>query len=40
MKCEQQLINILNADNFPLISEMAELYNAEKLKIYCNWFYR
>lgn len=40
MSCEQYLINILNADNFGLINDMAELYNAERLKEYCNWFYR
>jgi hypothetical protein len=27
-------------DNYSLINEMADLYNAEKLKEYCNWFYR
>lgn len=40
MSCEQYLINILNADNFGIINDMAEMYNAEKLKEYCNWFYR
>lgn len=40
LSCEQYLINILNADNFVLINEMAEIYNAEKLREYCNWFYR
>lgn len=38
--CEQYLINILNIDNYSLISDMAELYNAERLREYCNWFYR
>jgi hypothetical protein len=23
-----------------MINEMAEMYNAERLKEYCNWFYR
>lgn len=40
MSCEEYLINILNADNFSLINEMAEMYNAERLKEYCNWFFR
>ena len=40
MCCEKYLIDTLNADNFSLINEMAEMYNAEKLKEYCNWFYR
>ena len=40
MSCEQNLIDILNVDNFSIINEMAELYNAERLKEYCNWFYR
>mmetsp|Transcript_250 Transcript_250/g.148 ORF Transcript_250/g.148 Transcript_250/m.148 type:complete len:132 (+) Transcript_250:1259-1654(+) len=39
-KCESHLINILNVDNYPVISEVAEVYNAEKLREYCNWFYR
>lgn len=40
MNCEQFLINSLNADNFSLINDMSEMYNAEHLKEYCNWFYR
>jgi hypothetical protein len=40
MSCEKYLIDILNVDNFSLITEMAEIYNAERLKDYCNWFYR
>lgn len=40
MSCEQYLINILNTDNITLINDMAEMYNAERLKEYCNWFYR
>jgi len=40
MSCEKYLIDILNVDNYSLINEMAEIYNAERLKDYCNWFYR
>lgn len=40
MCCEKHLIDILNIDNFTVINEMAEIYNAERLKEYCNWFYR
>ena len=40
INCEQYLINILNADNYALINDMAEMYNAERLKEYCNWFFR
>ncbi len=40
IKCEQYLINILNAENYSLINDMAEMYNAERLKEYCNWFFR
>ena len=34
------MISILNGDNYPLINDMAEMYNAERLKEYCNWFFR
>ena len=40
MQCEQYLIQHLNHSNFVTISEMADLYNAERLKEYCNWFFR
>ena len=40
MNCEQYLINILNLDNYVLINDMADMYNAERLKEYCNWFFR
>ncbi len=40
LKCESHLINILNADNFSIINDMAELYNGERLKEYCNWYLR
>jgi hypothetical protein len=40
MHCEQCLINFLNVDNFHVISEHAELYNTERLREYCSWFYR
>jgi hypothetical protein len=40
MICEQYLIDILNSDNFQVINEMADIYNAERLKEYCNWFFR
>ena len=40
MRCEEYLINNLNADNFQVFSEMADMYNAERLRDYCNWFYR
>jgi hypothetical protein len=40
MHCEQNLINVLCLDNYSLINEMADIYNAERLKEYCNWFYR
>ena len=34
------MINYLNLDNYAIVNEMADLYNAERLKEYCNWFYR
>lgn len=34
------MISILNIDNYVLINDMADMYNAERLKEYCNWFYR
>jgi hypothetical protein len=40
MHCEQCLINFLTVDNFHAISEHAELYNTERLREYCSWFYR
>ncbi len=40
MNCEQYLINILTGENFALINDMADMYNAERLKEYCNWFFR
>ena len=40
LKCEEQLIASLNEDNFELISETADLYNAERLREYCNWYRR
>ncbi len=40
LHCEECLINFLTVDNFHLISEHAELYNTERLKEFCNWFYR
>ena len=40
LKCESYLINILNTENYNIVNETAELYNAERLKEYCNWFYR
>ena len=40
MCCEKYLIDFLTVDNFASIMEQAELYNAERLKEYCHWFYR
>lgn len=40
MNCEEYLINILNTENYSLINDMADMYNAERLKEYCNWYYR
>ena len=40
MTCEQYLIDILNQDNFQVINDMADIYNAERLKEYCSWFFR
>jgi len=40
MCCERYLIDFLNLENFFAINEQAELYNAERLKEYCNWFFR
>jgi hypothetical protein len=40
MNCEEYLINILNTENFASINDMAEMYNAERLREYCNWYYR
>lgn len=40
ISCEQYLIHILNIENYSVVNDMAELYNAERLREYCNWFYR
>ena len=40
MQCEKYLIDFLNVENYQAINEQAELFNAERLKEYCNWFYR
>lgn len=40
MICEQHLVDILSAYNFDVINDKADMYNAERLKEYCNWFYR
>jgi len=40
LRCEKYLIDFLTVDNFHQISEQADLYNAERLREYCNWFYR
>jgi hypothetical protein len=40
LKCENYLIDNLNQDNFQQVSEMAEMYNAERLIDYCNWYKR
>ena len=40
MHCEEYMISILNVDNFTVINEMADMYNAENLVKYCSWFYR
>ena len=40
MQCEKYLIDFLNVENYQAISEQAELYNADRLKEYCYWFFR
>ena len=38
--CEKYLIDFLTAENYHLIAEQAELYNADRLREYCSWFFR
>jgi len=38
MKCEQRLIKLCNIQNFIYIDHVADLYNANKLKEFCQWY--
>jgi hypothetical protein len=39
-ECEERLVNMLSTENFKEIDEIADRYNAERLKEYCQWFSR
>ena len=38
--CQIELIKLIEDHTFHTISEMGELYNAEKIIEYCQWFQR
>ena len=38
--CQSQLIALIDEHTFQVISEMGELYNAERIVEYCQWFQR
>jgi len=40
MLCERELIRLCEVENFVLICQVADLYNANRLKEYCAWFHR
>lgn len=40
MRCEEYLINNLTEDNFENFNIIADMYNAERLRDYCSWYYR
>ena len=40
MKCEQRLIKLCSAQSFVYIDHIADLYNANRLKEFCQWYQR
>jgi hypothetical protein len=40
MLCEQRLIKLCKIENFIDICQVADLYNANRLKEFCAWFQR
>ena len=38
--CQNEIIEIIDQDTYQLISEMGELYNADRIVEYCQWFKR
>ena len=38
--CEKKLISLCSPGTFDEISEVAEKFNADKLKEFCGWYYR
>lgn len=43
MRCEEYLIGCLteeNMDKYHTFMQMADMYNAEKLREYCYWYFR
>lgn len=38
--CQQELIKLVDENTYQNISEMGELYNAERIVEYCQWFQR
>lgn len=40
MICEQRLIQLCNESTFVWIYHVADLYNANRLREYCQWFQR
>lgn len=37
-QCQTKLITMIDETTFNLISEIGELYNAERIEEYCNWY--
>lgn len=40
MKCEQRLIELCSVPSFVYIDHVADMYNANRLKEFCQWFQR
>ena len=40
MMCEERLIKLCNIDNFIDVCQVADMYNADRLKEFCAWFQR
>mmetsp|Transcript_13078 Transcript_13078/g.17684 ORF Transcript_13078/g.17684 Transcript_13078/m.17684 type:complete len:86 (-) Transcript_13078:425-682(-) len=40
MKCEQRLISLCTTHSFVYVDHVADMYNANRLKDYCQWFLR
>lgn len=40
MMCEERLIKLCSMDNFVDICQVADMYNANRLKEFCAWFQR
>ena len=38
--CQNELINLIDETTYQTISEMGELYNADRIVEYCQWFQR